>query len=100
VIDEDTGAIDAGATEAARTAEREARKQRGKPYHEFVAGWQTDKPPADVPYYGSWDDRRVLYRGTPDDTCPADAIEPIMMPDPKDVRIAALEAEIATLKGQ
>ncbi len=85
-------------TSAAREAERRARLDRGKPYAEFVAEWETDLPPADVPFYGSWNDRRVLHRGTQEDTCPADAIVPVMMPDPKDVRIAALEAELAELQ--
>ena len=92
--------VDVEATQKARDAEREKRKARGKPYKEFVKQWQTDTPPADVPFYGSWDDRDTIYMGTPDKTCPADAIEPVMMPDPKDVRIAQLESELASLKGR
>ena len=94
VLDEKTGAVDIAATSAARDAERTARKARGKPYKEFVAGWETDTPPSDIPYYGSWKDKTVLYRGSPDNTCPADAIVPIMMRDPKDVRIEQLEREL------
>ncbi|MDP6182347.1 MAG: hydantoinase B/oxoprolinase family protein [Gammaproteobacteria bacterium] len=100
ILDEKTGAVDVEATQKARDAEREKRKARGKPYKEFVKQWQTDTPPADVPFYGSWDDRDTIYMGTPDKTCPADAIEPVMMPDPKDVRIAQLESELASLKGR
>lgn len=99
VLDEKTGAVDVEATQAARDAEREKRKARGKPYKEFVREWESAKPPRDVPYYGSWDDRGTIYLGTPDKTCPADAIQSVMMPDPKDIRIAKLEAEIAALKG-
>ncbi len=100
ILDEKTGAVDVEATQKARDAEREKRKARGKPYKEFVKQWQTDTPPADVPFYGSWDDRDTIYMGTPDKTCPADAIEPVMMPDPKDVRIAQLESELASLNGR
>ena len=98
VLDEDSGAVDLKATETARKAERNKRKKRGKPYSEFVQQWEKDEPPEDVPYYGSWQDRSVIYRGSPDDTCPADAIVPIMMPDPKDVRIAELERELEACK--
>lgn len=98
VMDYDTGAIDQQATEKARTEEREARLARAKPYKEFVAEWTKAKPPENVPFYGSWDDPTLLYRGSPDDTCPADAIEPVMMPDPKDVEIAKLKAELNALK--
>ena len=99
LMDEKTGAVDYTATTAARLAERELRKARGKPYHEFVKEWETEAPPAAVPFYGSWKDRSLIYRGSPDDTCPADAIVPIMMPNPKDLRIAQLEAELDALRG-
>jgi N-methylhydantoinase B/oxoprolinase/acetone carboxylase alpha subunit len=98
VLDPETGVVDAEATAAARDAERRARLERGKPYAEFVAQWETELPPADVPYFGSWNDRRVLHRGSQEDTCSADAIIPAMMPDPKDVRIAQLEAKLAQLQ--
>ena len=98
VLNEETGAVDKEATESARISERESRKRRGTPFAEFVEGWETETPPADLPFYGSWKDKELLYRGSPDDTCPADAIEPVMMPNPKDVRIAELEAEVARLK--
>ena len=95
VIDEKTKAVQPGETEAARKAERDARKRRGKPYAQFVKEWVTAKPPAHLPFFGSWAERSVIHRGTPDDTCPADAIVPIMMPDPKDVKIAELERKLA-----
>ncbi|WP_205699658.1 hydantoinase B/oxoprolinase family protein [Conexibacter sp. SYSU D00693] len=47
--------VDAAATEAARDAERAARKARSLPYEEFVAQWRRDEPPANVPFLGSWD---------------------------------------------
>ena len=100
MLDEESGAVDTIATDQARDAEHEKRKQQGKPYKEFVKEWETEKPPANVPFYGSWKDRDTIYRGSIDDTCPADAIEPIMMPDPKDVRISELEDELQSLREQ
>lgn len=97
-LDEDTFAVDAQATEQARAAERADRLRKAKPYAEFVAAWETPKPPAHLPFYGSWDDPTVIYKGSPDQTCPADAMESVMMPDPKDVQIAALQARIAELE--
>jgi acetone carboxylase alpha subunit len=97
VVDETTRAVDADATRAARDAERAQRRRRGVPYAEFVKKWETEHPPAHLPFYGSWKDRNVIYRGSPGDTCPADAIVGVMMPDPKDVRIAQLEAQLAEL---
>ncbi|WP_368862451.1 hydantoinase B/oxoprolinase family protein [Frankia sp. Mgl5] len=99
VLNPETAAVDAEATSAAKDAERAARLKRGKPYAEFVKDWETETPPADVPFFGSWRNPRVLFRGTPEDTCPADAIVPVMMPNPKDVRIAQLEAKLAELQG-
>ncbi len=98
-MDAETAAVDLEATEQARREERAARLRRAKPYAEFVRDWVTPTPPAHLPFFGSWDDPRTLYRGTPEDTCPADAIVPVMMPNPKDVRIAELEAEISRLRG-
>jgi len=94
VLDYDAKAVLPEQTEEARRAEREQRKRQGKPYHEFVREWVKPKPPAHLPFFGSWDDRTVLYRGSPDDTCPADKIEPVMMPDPKDLEIARLKAQL------
>ncbi|MBL4782525.1 MAG: hydantoinase B/oxoprolinase family protein [Porticoccaceae bacterium] len=99
VMDYETGALDKEATDKARAAERVARLARAKPFKEFAAEWTKAKPPEGLPYYGSWDDPKVLHLGTPDKTCPADAIESVMMPDPKDVEIAALKAELKALKG-
>jgi len=102
VIDQDTMTVDAEATERAREAERQARKERGKPYREFVAEWVTPEPPADLPFYGCWDDRSVIYAGpyadVPRQTMPADQIVGVMMPDPKDVQIAKLTAQVEALR--
>ena len=98
VLDEVTGAVDAVATDAARKAERQLRISKGKSYDDFVAGWETEFPPADVPYYGSWKERDLLYLGDREHTCPADDIVSVMMRDPKDVRIEQLEQELAAAK--
>jgi malate synthase len=104
VYDLETFTVDVAATEQARQAERENRKQRGVPYDKFVKKWVTDAPPADLPFFGSWSDPTVLfaggYAGQPHVTMPADAIEPIMLPHPREVKIAQLEAEIESLKAQ
>jgi hypothetical protein len=63
VCDEQTLAVDADATKAARDGEREARKQRGIPYADFVQDWVTPEPPQHLPYYGSWgDDNQIIAR--------------------------------------
>lgn len=97
VYDEETLALDTEATEAARAAEREDRKRRGLSYDEFMARHVDDRPPAYPAFYGCWNDERgTIYHGSPDHSTAADAIEPVIMPDPKDVRIAELEALLAT----
>jgi N-methylhydantoinase B/oxoprolinase/acetone carboxylase alpha subunit len=55
VYDPQTFLIDADATAAARADEREARKRRGKPFHEFVAEWSQLRPCDDaLKHYGKW----------------------------------------------
>ncbi len=98
VIDPATGLVDLDATERARADERKARKQRGRSYHAFAKDWTAKEPPKNLPYYGSWDDSKHLYAGGPDKPVSADAIEPIFMPHPRDVRIAQLEAENEQLR--
>ncbi len=101
VFDGKTLIVDEAATTDLRQAERQARLQRGKPFDEFVAQFVTAEPPAHLPYYGSWDDPTVIY-GTSNGQrikMPSDNIQSMFMPNPKDVRIAELEAEVAALKG-
>lgn len=100
IVDAESGAVDLAATTVKREAERAKRKQLGKPYKEFVLGWETEHPPEGVPYYGSWKDRSLIYRSSKDDTCSADNIVSIMMRNPKDVRIEKLEAELAALRAE
>lgn len=99
VYDAHTLMVDQAATAAARKARRAERVRQGVPYDDFVAKWVTDTPPADIPYFGGWGgDNETLYangsKGTPE-TLPL-----IMLPDPKDVEIAALKKEIEALKAQ
>jgi N-methylhydantoinase B/oxoprolinase/acetone carboxylase alpha subunit len=100
VFDEATLTLDRAATDAARAAERKARIARGKPFDEFCAAWVTPEPPEHIPYFGSWDDPAEIYAGVPGARIKTSALQQtgVMMPDPKDVRIAALEAEVAALR--
>ena len=81
-------------TAAARDAEREARKQRGVPYAEFVSDWVTAEPPEHLPYYGSWgDDNSVIHatawstRGPVRVRGAMAELPPIYLPDPKDLAL-------------
>ena len=102
VFDDATRVVDAAATDAARAAERAARIARGKPFDAFCAEWVTPEPPAHLPYFGSWDDPARIYAGLPGARVCTTAAEQtgVMMPNPKDLRIAALEAEVAALRAQ
>ncbi len=100
---EETLVLDRETTKKLREAERAARKKRGVPFKEFVKKWTTPEPPADLPFYGSWgDDKTVIYAGPfagiPRKTMKSDAIEATMMPNPKDVKIAELEARLSQLE--
>lgn len=90
------------ATRQARAQERQARMQRGVPYHEFVKTWVTAEPPADLPYYGCWDNPQVIYAGVGENRVKMDAahLRGVYMPDPQAVRIAQLEATVERLKAQ
>jgi N-methylhydantoinase B/oxoprolinase/acetone carboxylase alpha subunit len=97
VYDPETLVVDEEATALAREAERSARKRRGRPYREFVADWVKAEPPENLPYYGSWDDASLIYAGVGKTrtTMRRGAVQGVMMADPKDVRIAQLEAQLA-----
>jgi len=102
VYDPQNYVVDDDATEQARQAERERRKERGVPFKEFVRLWVTDAPPASLPFYGSWADRGEIfaggYAGQPHVRMRADAIEAVMVPHPREVRIAELEAAVVELQ--
>ncbi|MDB5986223.1 MAG: Hydantoinase B/oxoprolinase [Nevskia sp.] len=100
VYNPETLLLDRDATDKARQAERNARKKRGLPYKKFIKSWVTAEPPANLPFYGSWgDDPKTIYAGpfagVPRRKMSASEIEAIMMPNPRDVRIAQLEARLA-----
>jgi N-methylhydantoinase B/oxoprolinase/acetone carboxylase alpha subunit len=55
VFDEESMLLDVEATEQARAEERSRRLERGKPYHEFHAEWETRRPPEQaLKYFGKW----------------------------------------------
>jgi acetone carboxylase alpha subunit len=98
VYDPETRVLDLNATQAARDMERQSRLQRGVPYCEFVKNWCTSEPPAHLPWYGCWDNPNVVYAGSPHVKMSADAIQSIFLPDPKDVEIAELKAQLHELQ--
>ncbi|MBL6749853.1 MAG: hydantoinase B/oxoprolinase family protein [Nevskia sp.] len=105
VYNPETLVMDVEATKKARDAERAARKKRGVPFKQFVKQWNKPEPPADVPYYGSWgtDSTKIYagpFAGIPRKVMSSDAIESIFMPNPRDVRIAELEAKLRECEGR
>lgn len=94
VYDEHTRSIDLEATESVRQDERQSRKQRGKPFDEFLTDWTQTQPPANVPYYGSWDTTQEIYLGDPEQKVKREDAAGIMMQNPKDIRIAELEQRL------
>lgn len=101
ILDPRTLAVDAEATLLARNAEKVSRKSRGIPYDAFVSKWVTKEPPANLPYFGSWDSDEELIASPPGGTrirMKASECRGVMISNPKDRKIAALEAEIAQLK--
>jgi acetone carboxylase alpha subunit len=102
VYDRRTLIVDEAATKAARDAERKARLARGKPFDQFVKKWVSKEPPAALPYFGCWDDPKVIYAGLPGMRIKMDAdqLQGVFMPNPKDLRIMQLEAEVGGLQKQ
>ncbi|OUM87292.1 MAG: acetone carboxylase subunit alpha [Bacillus thermozeamaize] len=100
VYDPETLVLDREATEKARQEERQARIRRGMTYQEFVKQWVTEEPPAHLPWYGSWSDKHVIYAGSPAAKMSANAIQPVYLPDPKDVQIMQLKAKLQELEQQ
>jgi hypothetical protein len=95
-FDDQTLLVDEAATDAVRTQERQARIDRGIPYDEFVQQWTTAEPPEGIPYFGSWDDKSLIYGHDMGQrvTMAADEMRGMFQLDPKDLRIAELEAEL------
>ena len=97
VYDPTTLAVDIEATERRREGIRQERIKQGKPWDQFLAEHVNEEPPEDVPFFGSWNGSRELYCGPYGKAMP-DSLPPIMLPDPKDVEIAALKAKLAALE--
>ena len=100
-FDPESFAVDEAETEKLRDQERAARRARGIPFDAFVADWVRDQPAADLPYMGSWgDDHGTLVvspPGEPRYSMPAGSCG-VMLSNPKDRRVAELEAEVARLQ--
>jgi N-methylhydantoinase B/oxoprolinase/acetone carboxylase alpha subunit len=95
--DERTLSVDVEGTEKARQTERERRKQRARPFDEFVKDWVTEEPPQGLPYYGPWGDRETIYLGDPSNKVARGTCLGITMTDPREVRIAELEQKLRDL---
>lgn len=95
--------IDSDETERLRDEERAARIARGIPYDEFIKNWVKSEPDPELPYMGSWgDDHSTLLVTPPGEQryrIPAGSAG-VMISNPKDRKIAELEAEVALLKAQ
>ena len=60
VYTEETLEYDPEATVRERQRAREERKQRGKPFAEFIPAWLAQRPSEDkLKYYGHWPEPRV-----------------------------------------
>lgn len=99
VYDPDTLVVDVAATEQLRDEYRKQRLVQGKPFDQFCAAWVKSEPP-DIPYFGSWDDPREIYAVNAGQRIkmPADQLQGVFMPNPKDVRIAELEQQLQALQ--
>jgi acetone carboxylase alpha subunit len=102
VYDERTLVVNEEATRKARESYRRERIRRARPFDEFCRDWVTREPPAQLPYCGSWGDLTAIYATSAGQRIimRAEALQGVFMPNPKDVRIAELEAEVARLKGE
>jgi hypothetical protein len=102
VYDRSSLIVDEAATQAARQAERMARIARGKPFDAFCKEWVTAEPPPAIPYFGSWDDNKVIYASDAGQRVKmaADQLRGVFMLNPKDLLIQRLESQVAELKAQ
>lgn len=102
-FDETNFVLNLEETETMRAKERKARIARGIPYDEFVKTWVKDEPSPDLPYMGSWgDDNSTLIITPPGEEryrVPAGSTG-VMISNPKDRRIAELEAKVEQLSKQ
>ncbi|HEY0943362.1 MAG TPA: hydantoinase B/oxoprolinase family protein [Steroidobacter sp.] len=94
-----TFVVDEQATAEARESLRRERIAQSLPFHEFTKQWTKPGPSSAVPYYGSWQDRSMVYAGSPDRYHPAGQVNPpVIVPNPLEVRIAELERDLAQLQ--
>jgi N-methylhydantoinase B/oxoprolinase/acetone carboxylase alpha subunit len=102
VYDEKTLVVDEAATRKLRDDYRKKRIQRGKPFDQFCKEWVTPEPPVNIPYFGSWNNSKEIYATTLGQRVkmPSDQIQGAFMLNPKDVRIAQLEAQLAATQSQ
>jgi len=102
VYDERTLVVDEAATKQRRDDYRRERLRRGKPFDQFCKDWVTPEPPAQIPYFGSWDNPREIYATTMGQRVkmPADQLQGAFMLNPKDLQIADLEARLAQAQQQ
>lgn len=102
VYDRASFIVDVEATDRARAEERAARMSRGKPFDQFCSEWVKSEPPAELPYFGSWDDttRILANHGGQRVIMEAGNLTGVFMPNPKDLRIAQLEQEVARLQAR
>jgi len=101
VFDEESLIVDEEATNKLRADYREQRKKQGIPYAEFVKKHVKSEPPKDILYYGSWNnDMSFVYAGTNEDKRDPQDPGPVYMTNPKDVRIAELEAELKSVRDE
>lgn len=98
--DKETLVVDVEATRKLRLDYRLERIRRGKPFDTFCKEWVTEEPAADLPYYGSWNDAKVIYSTSMGQRfkMSADSLQSAYMLDPKDLRIQALEAQVSALR--
>ena len=103
--DPDTLVIDGDATDRTRARLRQDRLTRGRPYSEFVKEFVKPEPPKDLLYYGSWGDETDKLTATYFTVNGPQRIEAtvadmpiIMMPDARDLKVAALEERVRELE--
>jgi acetone carboxylase alpha subunit len=97
--------LDVEGTKELRSQARKTRLERGKPYAEFVKEFVTPEPPKELLYYGSWGDDTDELTATVFDingpkrvTAPISQVPIVMLPDRRDLKVAALEARIRKLE--
>jgi acetone carboxylase, alpha subunit len=100
VYDETTLVVDEAATKQLRDEYRQERIRRGKPFDAFCAEWVTPEPPEHIPDFGAWSDNREIFATSAGQRIKMDAdkLQGVYMPNPKDIRIAELEAEVNSLR--